>query len=276
MSADEDKGAPAPILKTGIWYQAGSYRVRSLVPNVSIAPSLDLPVVAYKKYESDFCGSEGPIRETPEGRWARSRGWRVDDQGTFGPLTVVSVLRRYDYQAQFCGQVDGRIILFDHGKPIASVHVGDADDEGQVDGLGVRANGALRLTNMWFKPFGDLFVEGRDIEVRPLPRSDSICDGAATLPNVFGKPIAQARSILGRSGWKADPQPPPVVTKNPDGSLEFENSDDYNMYNRGFKEEKNCDPRGFCEFHYKRGEIKVMLYTQGEEVVQHYEECQTK
>jgi hypothetical protein len=167
-------------------------------------------------------------------------------------------------------------VLFDNGKPIASIHVGDVDDEAQVDGLGARANGALRLENMWLKPFGDLFVEGRDIEVRPLPRFDSICDGAARLPNVFGKPIARARAILGRSGWKADRQPPPVVTKNPDGALEIENSDDYRLYRRGFREVQECSPNGFCEFHYKRGAIRIILITQGEEIIQHREECSTE
>jgi hypothetical protein len=268
---------PAPIVKTGIWYQAGRYRVRSLVPDVSIAPTPDLPVVTYKTYESDRCGPDaGSPGETPEGKWARSHGWHVHDQGPFGPLTLVSVLRRYDYQAEACGQIDGRTVLFDNGKPIASIHVGDVDDEGQVDGLGARVNGALRLTNMWLKPFGDLFVEGRNIEVRPVPRFDTICDGAARLRNVFGKPIAQARAILGRSGWKPDRQPPPIVTKNSDGSLEIENSDDYNLYRSGYREGNNCNSGSFCEFHYKRRKIKVILRTQAGEVVWHSEECSTK
>ncbi|MEP7005660.1 MAG: hypothetical protein ABI810_06740 [Sphingomonas bacterium] len=139
------------------------------MPNVSIAPTADLPIIAYRKDENDFCGEYHPTQRTPEGKWARSRGWRVGGEVVFGSVTIVNVLRRYGYEAKACNQIDGRGVLFDHGCPIAAIHVGKPDDTLQAEELVDIGNGALRLKNLWVKPFDDLFVKGHDVEIRPLP-----------------------------------------------------------------------------------------------------------
>lgn len=264
----------APAVRTGIWYQAGAYRVRSLVPNVSIAPTPDLPTIAYRKDENDFCGEYHPTQRTPEGKWARSRGWRVGEEIVLGSVTIVNVLRRYGYEAQACNQIDGRTVLFDHGRPIAAIHVGKPDDTLQAEELVDMGNGAIRLKNLWVKPFGDLFVKGHDVEIRPLPPADTICD-KAILPNVFGKSFSRARSILRGSGWKPDPVAAPALLENVDGNLYSEDRTASDLRKQGYTEVNNCNPMSFCEFHYRRGKLRVMLYTQGDEVVQHFEDCPT-
>lgn len=265
----------ASAARTGVWYPAGAYRVRSLVPGVSVAPLPDLPVIAYKKDANDFCGEDYPTQHTPEGKWARSRGWRIGDEIVFGPVTIVNVLRRYYYEAQACNQIDGGAVLFDHGRPIAAIHVGKPDDTLQVEELGDVEKGALRLKNRWVKPFGDLLVKGHDIEIRPLPSTETLC-GEAILPNVFGESFARARSILGRWGWKPDPVAAPTLSKDIDGNLYSDDRTASDLRKQGYTEVNNCNPMSFCEFHYRRGKIKVMLYTQGDEVVQHFEDCPTR
>ena len=258
-------------VREGIWYQAGRYRVRSLVPDAAIVPIGDLPIITHENPEKDFCGHDN-VGSGAEARWSLSRGWRINYETTLGPIRLINVFRHYEPVNAICYQVDARIILFEHGVPIATILSG-AMGEGPIEILENAGRGALRLVNeVGDPPFGELFLKGRDIEIRPLPPADRICDDTI-LPNVFGKPIGRARTILHRSGWESEPQPPPARFRDVDGNLSVDNYHDYDLYKNGFKERSDCNPMGFCDFNYRHGKTSIKLHTYDEKVVDYFETC---
>jgi hypothetical protein len=258
-------------VREGIWYQAGRHRVRSLVPDAAIVSIGDLPVIPYEKPEKDFCGRDNAASGA-EARWASSRGWRINLETTLGPIRLINVFRRYEPVNAICYQIDARIILFEHGVPIATILSG-VMGEGPIEVLEDTDHGGFRLENeVGDPPFGELFLTGRDIEIRPLPPADRIC-GDTLLPNVFGKRIGRARRILRGSGWKSEPQPPPARYRDVDGNLSIENYTDDGLYKKGFKERSDCNPMGFCDFNYRRGKVAIKLHTYDETVTRYYETC---
>jgi hypothetical protein len=74
---------------------------------------------------------------------------------------------------------------------------------------------------------------------------DTICDGQVKIPNLFRKPITEARAILIRRGWKPDRL----------GPIDREtNASEYQrFYRKGITEIDSCaaDGVGQCLFDYK-------------------------
>lgn len=261
-----------PAVRVGTWYRAGAFRVRSVAPGVSIAPTPDLPVISYEKGDDPYCPTIARA-ETPAGKQARSLGWRVGNEGSFGPLTIVSVLRKAVHgPGGECQAIDGRLLLFDHGRPIATI-VTVSPDSYQFGSWKKTTRGALRLeTGLREPPYGDLYIQEQDIDIEPLPPSDTGCNGQKTVPNIFGKPIKDAREILRRAGWEPIPmhRQPPVVNSNGMGDVWVE--EDY-FYRDGITEVTNCDHRGLCVFQYRSGRATVVVYTQGEPVTAYDLNC---
>jgi len=264
-------------VREGIWYQASAYRVRSVVPRASITPTFDLPAIARKEDVNEgYCADlRAPL--TPEGKWARARGWRVNAEAIFGGLTLVNVLRAYSYgqAAITCGEIDGRVIVFDHGKPIATIIAGEVAGGTTIQAFGHPEGGGLRLENHHGDaPFGDLFVTGRDIEIRPLPSADTVCNGKWTVPNIFDKPITQARRILAKAGWKPITAPPPIVEIQPDGSLDFQEDEDWTiLYRSGVKEAIYCANTNYCGFRYGARGATLYVETEGKLVTLYSADC---
>lgn len=252
-----------PSIRKGVWYQAGGYRMGSLVPDAAIVPIQGLPVIPHEKSENDFCSR---YKDPPgvEARSARGRGWRTDYDVSFGPITFVNIFRHYEYVGAMCYEDGARFVLFDHGAPIAAI-ISGARGEGAIGSVEKMESGALRLVNsLGDAPFGDLFLTGRTIEIRSLPAADTVCDGRHMVPNVFGMPIEKARRILGKAGWTPITAAPPTVANDPDNSTEVEdNLDRIDLYGRGIKEVTECNPMGFCAFSYQSDGARLDLSTHG-------------
>jgi len=250
-------------IRKGVWYQTGSYRMRSLVPDAAIVPIHGLPVIPHEKSENDFCSRyKGP--PGAEARSTRRLGWRTDYDASFGQITFVNMFRHYEYVGASCYEDGARFVLFDHGAPIAVI-ISGARAEGPIGSVEKMESGALRLVNsLGDAPFGDLFLKGRDIEIRSLPAADTVCNGRHTVPNVFGMPIEKARRILGKAGWAPITATPPVVVHDPDNSTEVaDDLDQIDLYGRGIKEVTECNPMGFCTFGYQSGGARLDLSTHG-------------
>jgi len=264
--------SPAP--RIGTWYSAGPYRVRSLVPGVFIVPAVNLPVVDYIGDQDRFCGTLYETPGTAEGKWARSRGWRPGLEMALGQLTMVNVMRRYDYQAQGCGQIDGKVILFDHGRPIAAITVKLPPAVNlSIDNWEKMRSGAVRLKEEWTPPYGDLTIAGRDIEIRPLPASDPVCRRKQAVPNVFGQEIQRARTILRSAGWKPVRTILPVYPRDSDGSLVIDDLTRFALHEEGIKEAAYCAPTGVCGFEYRSNGASLTVTTEGETVFDYSVTC---
>lgn len=254
-------------MRTGIWYRAGAFRVRSLMPGVSIAPTSDLPVVPRLANDNSDCPSTAQPK-TPEGKWVLSRCWRITDEDRFGPLTMVNAMRSFALGFNSdCHPIAGRFLLFNGGKIIATI-VTTSPDDADFGRWEKTTGGGLRLTTVPDEPpFGDLFVRGRDVDIEPLPQSEKACDGTKTMPNVFGKPIETARRILRRAGWRAVPV-----------QYSFEDLDDGDFelrhyYGKGITEVTTCEPHSWCEFGYRSGRATALMFSQGGAVTSRDVDC---
>jgi hypothetical protein len=260
----------SPAEHLGSWYRAGNYRVRTLVRTASIVPAADLPRITYRKNQYDFCGGNNPTPQTRGGTWARSRGWHVGAEAPLGPLTLVNVLRSYYYEGQVCGQIDGKILVFEGDRPIAVLNTSGAEGY-QADSFGGQ-DGVLRLVNIRSVPFGDVTLHGQDIEIRPLPSADRIC-GRKTMPNLFGQRIGPARRILHNAGWRPIPADPPEIDKFSDGSRFISDLEGYGFYRKGLTEVITCTPTSFCYFAYRSGKAMVTVTTSAGFITDYMEEC---
>ncbi|MES2449920.1 MAG: hypothetical protein V4610_05065 [Pseudomonadota bacterium] len=269
---DRYRTVPTPATTTGTWYQAGAYRVRSRAAGVLIAPTPDLPSVAYEKKDDPYC-HDNPPPKTVEGKWVRSRGWRVSEEDRLGPFTVVGVLRRGEHgPGGECQAIDGRFVVFDHGRPIATVVTASVDGY-QLNQSEVMASGALRLSSGPEEPpYGDLILVGRDLEITPLPPSDKVCDGRRTLPNIFARQIVDARKSLFAAGWNPVSRHRRLPALDNDGYGEVWSGADY-LYHDGVTEVEDCDPRSRCQLGYRARGAKATVFTRGDEVTAYVVDC---
>ena len=273
LTDDESlRTVPTPAATTGTWYQAGAYRLRSRASGVSIAPTPDLPVVVYEKKDEPYC-DDNASPQSAEGKWARARGWRISSEDKLGPLTIVSVLRRGKHgRGGECVAIDGRFLVFDHGRPIATIVTASVEGY-QLNQLETMATGALRLwSGSQEPPYGDLALKGRDLEITPLPPSDKVCDGRRTMPNVFAKPIQEARKKLFAAGWRPVTRRRQLPVLDEDGYGELWSGADY-LYNEGVREVDECEPRDQCSFTYRARGAKVMILAQSERVTAYLVDC---
>ena len=250
---------PPPPETVILSHAVGRYSLRSNVPKIRIVPTTELPAISGDPTQpSDAsCDSWGLIKaKSPEGRWAQSRGWRVADEQMLGPVRAVVMLRRYEYETEVCWAVDGRIVLFDGGKMIATITTKPGEPL-QVGAMWRTERGTLRIvTGSRDQPFGDLVISDGHIAVEPLPPWDTSCHGRERIPNIIGMQIEDARKALGHAGWKPlrSPRVDPEVI-DAAGS----------RYDQGLTEVVTCAPQssGVCLFQY-RSPGATMLVSQGD------------
>lgn len=273
ISAHDDRYRTlfTPAVSMATWYPAGAYRVRSRAPAVAIAPATDLPLIRHEPGDNAFCPDPRP--ETPEGKWAQSRGWQIGSEDTLGPLTIVTVLRKFiNGSGGECVAIDGRSLVFDHGKPIASI-VTVSVDGFQLARSEETERGAIRLIGaIEAAPYGDLVVKGRDIEIEPLPPSDTACHGKQIVPNIFGQPIQVARRILRRAGWRPVPTRRHLPVLDDNGMGDGWDGADY-LYADGITEVTECEPHGQCSLGYRTRGATSTVVTESGTVTWYWIDC---
>ncbi|GAA0314070.1 hypothetical protein GCM10009087_25560 [Sphingomonas oligophenolica] len=268
-----------PSPRPGRWEHAGAYLVRSREPKLWIVPTSNLPTIPYSPTSKSVAHDGGSPElcerivsltepRTSAGRWARARGWRVAFEAPLGPLTATVLVRRYIYTFQGCWSFDGRIVLFDRDKPVATVITAPTELI-QIGLVEPTERAALRVETISNDvPFGDLVFSHGRIEAEPLPPQDMVCDGRAAVPNVFGVPIIEASRVLRGAGWR--PVPPPT-------SKLAENLGVAARYDKGLSEVTECTPMAVCGFQYRsRGivtELSVIADGGSEFVYRHDENC---
>ncbi|MEP7005661.1 MAG: PASTA domain-containing protein [Sphingomonas bacterium] len=229
-------------------------------------------MIIREKQDDAYCPDK-PKAETPEGRWAVARGWRISSERKLGQLVAVNVVRHLEHDVGgLCISIDGQFLLFDHGRPIASVMT--VSEYGyQLGFLSETERGGFRIeSGLKEPPFGDLFVKGDDIDIEPLPPSETWCDGKKPVPNIFGKPIQEARKILRRAGWKPVPRYRRLPAIGDDGKGDIFSGEDY-LYHDGVTEVVGCEPRGQCWLDYRSGQATAEILTQGEHVTNYGVDC---
>ena len=85
---------------------------------------------------------------------------------------------------------------------------------------------------------------------------ETLCGGKAVVPNIYGKPINEARRLLWARGWAPVPTRPAPEAASREGELA----------KRGVTEVEGCSGTGFgyCSYNYRGGGGLLSVATVGE------------
>lgn len=239
----------------------GRIAVRSTVRRYALIATDTLPRIepgtntSSKMRDCDAWGTITPI--TAGGKAARALGWRVTGEQPLGGLTAVTILRHYYSMAGLpCMPATINIVFYEGNVVVAMLHPARGFWWLVPDGLQPMKGGALRVTtSLPAPPIGDLTLSGNVLRLDETAPFDTLCDGQVRFPNLFHKPIGEARVILLRAGWRP---------YRPNGPIDRErNGHEYVTYYReGITEIDTCavDSVGQCLFYYRspRGVLRLM------------------
>lgn len=208
----------------------------------------------------DFCRHLFTEARSPAGRQVIAAGWAVTREATLGPYHAVSFVRRAEPGTSgTCRLLDGNIGIFRGADLVAIAYApGGGAAIGSVRPFGADA---LRIWDGDFlsQPVADLQLgpDGSPV-IRPLAAEEQVCGGKAVVPNIYGRPIDQARAMLQRSGWTPAP---PDSRDGPDARVDA-------LVRRGMPEVEDCAGTGFgfCAFAYRNaaGTLRVTTVGDGE------------
>jgi hypothetical protein len=160
----------------------------------------------------------------------------------------------------------GNVALFNGAQLLALIY---ADKKGQLSiGRITAIKDRLRILDgdLVAMPVGDIrLAENQSVDVEPLAAEEQVCEGKATAPNVYGKPITDARRAILAEGWEPFQSPPPSYS-DPLGD---------DLRKMGIVEATDCSGTDFayCSYYYHRGdmELGVTSFGDGTPTVSNYE-----
>jgi hypothetical protein len=94
-------------------------------------------------------------------------------------------------------------------------------------------------------------------QIGPVANKDAVCAGQGAVPNVYGKPINQAREALIANGWKP--------LENPDDLAA--DSRELALSQHGVIEVSSCSGTGFgfCLYYYRKRDMELSVSTAGDD-----------
>jgi hypothetical protein len=199
-------------LTTGIAAPAlAELALTSTVDGLTLVALDTLPAAPANQGEAEFCvnlASTSP--ETPAGRAVQANGWQVTAELPFGDLTAVSFVGgAIPATSGTCELLDGNVGLFSDGQLVALLYGTDPAMPliGRIEPFG---KADLRIWSGDIVPMAvaDLQRVGDGITTSPLAAEEAVCNGAATVPNIFNLPIDEARTRLIGAGWEPVPGDP--------------------------------------------------------------------
>lgn len=218
--------------------------VRSDIPALRIVPAQRLPNSPVGQ-RPEFCRHLFTEARTPAGRLVIAAGWAVTREAPLGPYQLVSFVRRAEPGTSgTCQMIDGNVAVFRGTELVAIAYApGGAAAIGRVTPFGADA---VRIWDGDFlsQPVADLRL-GADgaLTIQPLAAEERACGGRAVVPNIYGRPINQARALLLRQGWSPAP---PASRDGYDSRVE-------DLVRRGVPEVEDCSGTGFgfCAYNYR-------------------------
>jgi len=220
--------------------------VRSDLPTVRFVPLQRLPrAPAMNRVE--FCRHLLSAPRSDAGRQVAAAGWAVTREARLGPYEIVSFVGAIEPGTSgSCRLGDGNLGVFRGGGLVAIAYAPTAG-AATIGTLRPFGTDALRLWDGDFlsQPAADLRLgAGDSLTIESLAAEEPVCGGSAMVPNIYGKPIDQARTMLLRHGWT------PTL---PAGPREGNDPRVAELVRRGLPEVEDCSGTGFgfCGFTYR-------------------------
>ncbi|MFD2649374.1 hypothetical protein ACFSX5_16430 [Devosia albogilva] len=210
--------------------------------------------------EAGFCDHLLVEPGTAGGVEVAALGWAVTGEVSLGGFEVVSFVGGFEPGTSgSCRSNDGNVALFESDQLRWLVY-GEKGASGRIGSIQPFEDRAIRIWGGDFlpQPVADLHVDASGaISLAALADEEQFCDGEATVPNIYGMPIAAAREELASAGWG------PLL-----GILPGEPADSRAeaLKAAGIYEVQSCSPTGFgfCSFRYSGQFSELSVVTVGE------------
>lgn len=226
------------------------------VEGLEIVPLKNLPSAPEEGGAEPLCAHLVTAPSTEGGRAAAAQGWSVTSEVKLGALDAVSFVGGFEPGTSgSCLLNDGNIGFFNGSELVALAYASDSETRkiGRIEPFG--SNG-IRIWDGDFlpQPVADVAFDDDDIlTIAALASEEAFCEGTTNVPNIYGKPVVEARASLQEKGWL------PV-----EGSEDFPGRNDFT--DAGLTEVDSCSGTGFgyCNFTYKSAAGVLSVVTAGE------------
>ncbi len=191
------------------------------------------------------------------GREVEKLGWFVMSEAPLGRYRAVSFASGFEPgTSAICTPRNANIGIFDGTRLIALAYTARKADW-QLGRLEPLETGGLLVGEGEgiSGPVAELHQQDEGLRLTAVAASRSFCQGRASVPNVFGKSIAEARKILIAQGWK------PVRAKRGDPLYDVA----ADLARQGVIEVNDCSGTGvgYCSYTYRNAVGVLSVVTVG-------------
>lgn len=233
-------------------------RVVSEMKGILVKATTALPKAGGSASDREDCPQRVIQPKSAAAKQVAAQGWAVMADVPLGPYRAVSFAGQMQAGTSgTCAATQGNIAVFSNDKLIALAYGKSADDTA-IGNLVPLEGGTVRLWDgdIVPAPAGDLHVDADGtVRLTKMADEDTVCQGRAKLPNVYGMSIDKARKALAAKGWN------PVRAKAsgyPRQAAQFKH---------GIIETDDCSGTGmaYCSYSYAGPAGKLSLETAGED-----------
>lgn len=243
---------------------AGALRVQSTVAALRFVPLQRLPQAPASAAGAAraTCGHLLGEARTPAGREVALAGWGVTGEARIGPYQAVSFVGAFQRGTSgSCLLGEGNVGIFRDAQLLAIAYVAPNSRRTIARAVPLEQDG-LRIWDGDYlsQPLADLHL-GADggLTIQPLAAEERVCGGAASIPNIYGRPINEARGLLARSGWSPVTSPGRTARERLDERVA-------DLVRRGVPEVEDCSGTGFgfCRYGYRGAAGTLNVTTVGD------------
>ncbi|MDN6882995.1 hypothetical protein QMO14_05190 [Variovorax sp. CAN2819] len=236
---------------------ASAPRVQSDLKDIRMKAIASLPKAGGSASDRDGCPWRVAKPKSATAKLVAAQGWAVMADVPLGAYRAVGFAGRMEPGTSgTCNITQGNVALFD-GDRLFALAYGKSAEDTSIGNLSLLEGGTVRVWDgdIVGAPVGDLRIDADGtVRLGKLADEESVCNGRAKVPNIYGMPIDKARQALAGKGWK------PVRIK-PDGE-----SRQAGLIRRGIVEAESCAGTGlaYCSFSYTGVAGTLSLITAGE------------
>ena len=201
---------------------------------------------------------------TEEGKYVKSKSWEVTSEVRLDKLTFISFVGGMDWMTSYrCEPTESNIAVFKN-KGLTNIVYTSEDDDHFIGALNSLENGIIKvLFSDSRTPIAEIKVENELFTLQAVSSSHSYCNGTEVVPNIYNKPVREARNLLLASGW----QPREHFDEPMYGARDLRKA--------GIIEAQFCYGTGLaaCELNYDKDDNRLNVFTVGEydQTVEYYE-----
>lgn len=210
--------------------------------------------------EAGSCNHLTVEPQSTGGKVAKALGWAVTAEVSLGSFDVVSFVGGFEPGTSgSCRMTDGNVGLFD-GDQLRWLVYGEKDAAPSIGTVQAFEKAAIRIWSGDFlaQPVADMQIDANGaVSLGRLAPVERFCDGGASVPNIYGMPIGEAREAVQAAGWG------PVLGISPGEPVDVRSEE---LKAAGIYEVQSCSGTGFgyCSFGYAGQFSELSVVTVGE------------